>query len=308
MTIAIGMRFDEGYLLAADTLVTVSGHYKMAQSKLRVLRTKSCRAFFAIAGDVEFSNRAIEIIQTYLNQAEPDMPSVVNFLEAAVFDVNDRFRDFGMVLQMLSVITVKDVPPKFVTINGPIVSPAGSINCIGNGEPLARFLINQVYPSQHQSKEMILRVAAYVLYNVKNHVDGCGGSSQFVAVSNDGGWHSPYTDQWTFEDLKELENTFGILDKHIGKLVPSFASYGKSKEFEAAIEEIKSQIIALRSRHIKQIGDNEEAYIQQQMEWYEQQALEDDREQEEYERMVGQQDEQASDAERHLPEEPHSKE
>ena len=50
MTIAIGMRFDEGYLLAADTLVTVSGHYKMGQSKLRVLRTKSCRAFFAIAG------------------------------------------------------------------------------------------------------------------------------------------------------------------------------------------------------------------------------------------------------------------
>lgn len=28
MTIAIGMRFDDGYLLAADTLVTVSGHYK----------------------------------------------------------------------------------------------------------------------------------------------------------------------------------------------------------------------------------------------------------------------------------------
>ena len=233
------------------------------------------------------------------------MPSVVNLLEAGVFDVNDRFRDFGMVLQMLSVITVKDVPPRFVTINGPIVSPAGSMNCIGNGEPLARFLINHVYPAQQKSKDIILRVAAYVLYNVKNHVDGCGGSSQFVAVSNDGGWHSPYTDQWTFENLKELENVFAILDKNIGGLIPSFVSYGKPAEFAAAMDEINTQIIALRARHIKQIGDNEDAYIQQQMEWYEQQALEDEREQAEYEKLVGHQPQ--VNTEKNLSEEPHLK-
>ncbi len=71
MTIAIGMKCVNGYLLSADTLVTVPGYYKMGQTKLHVLDTKSCRAFFAAAGDVDFTRRALEIIQIYLDEAAP---------------------------------------------------------------------------------------------------------------------------------------------------------------------------------------------------------------------------------------------
>jgi 20S proteasome alpha/beta subunit len=282
MTIAIGMKFNDGYLLAADTLVTVTGHYKMAQSKLRRLQTKSCRAFFAIAGDLEFTNRAIEIIDNYLDGAEPNKAHVLSSLEAACFDIHDRFSSYENCLQMLGIVCVKDVPPHFVTINGPIMSPAGTVNCIGSGEPLARFLLSQSYLSSTVTKEVALRTAAYILFNVKKHVDGCGGMSQFVAVSNDGSWHSPYTDEWTFEDLDELEKTFNRLDRHIRTVVPMFVAYDTSAaNFATGMEAMKTKVCELRSAHLNKISDDEQAYYERQEEWYEQQALEDAKQAEE---------------------------
>jgi 20S proteasome alpha/beta subunit len=267
MTIAAGLRYKDGFLLCADTQVTVPGYYKLAQSKIKKLNTKSCRAFFAFAGDLDFTSRALEIIQIYLDKVEPDIAHVKSALDLACFEIHDKFNDYVYdPLQMIGTLSVKNHPTEFVKIAGPLVSPASNYACIGTGEPLAQFLLNGLH-SRTATKEVALRTAAYVLFNVKRHADGCGGMSQFLSVGYDGGWHPPFTDNWTFESLAELEATFAGLDKILGKALPLFIDYGVGEpNFASEMEGIVNRLCDLRKKHLKKIADDEAAYIERSIE------------------------------------------
>ncbi len=265
MTIAAGVRCEDGFLLCADTLVSVSGYYKMGQSKLHFLNTKSCRAFFAAAGDVDFTHRALEVIKLFLDECEPELAKVKEALDNACFQIVDTWGSrVSDPLQMIGVISVKGSMAEFVKIAGYLVSPIkGGFSVIGSGEPLAHFLFSRgQLPTLGRSAA--IRHAAYVLYNVKRTVDGCGGVTQFLFVNKDGGWHRPFENVWSFEFLKELEESFYRLDLQIQKIVPAVINYAML-DFPQVIDGIKQHIVEDRTQHLKKMGDREDAYIEQEI-------------------------------------------
>src|SRR6202043_1246316 len=68
MTIAIGMRFDDGVLLATDTEVT-QGDIKMSRSKIveRSFGSADAKCIFAIAGAVRYAAMAVDEIASKID-------------------------------------------------------------------------------------------------------------------------------------------------------------------------------------------------------------------------------------------------
>lgn len=269
MTIAAGFKCDDGILLTADTLITVPGYYKLAQSKIKRLHTNSCRAFFAIAGDVEFTARGLEIIEGHLNQAEASLEAVKDALEIGCLDLCTRYRSQrDLFLQMIGVISVEGQQTEFVKINGPLVSPAGDYACIGSGEPLANFLITGLF-SPKLPRELAVRLAAYVLFHVKRNVDGCGGATQFVHISQTGAYHYPLHDDGGFEDLTDLEKLFLRVDRHTRGIIPSMLDYRlDDSQFASAIAETSRHVCEIRNSHMATLREREEDYLERQADHY----------------------------------------
>lgn len=276
MTIAIGLRHAEGHLLCADTLVSVPGFYKEGQSKLRTLVTKSCLAYFAIAGDVEFTNRALEVIHLYLDRVEPDILHAKSALDLACFEIHDKWHNYVTdPLQMLGVLAVKGAPPEFVRISGPVVSPAGRLACVGTGEPLAKFLSASVSAVGLNKLEAV-RYAAYVLLNVKRHVDGCGGVSEFLNITEQGGCHFPLQDSWVFELLPELESTFNDVDRQIRSVVRDLVLDSVSDgAFELKMVELAEKLTTIRKTYRDKSEARFEAYLRRQIQEHEQSSEDD---------------------------------
>jgi 20S proteasome alpha/beta subunit len=253
MTLALGLKHREGILLATDTLVSSPGYYKFGQSKIRRLDTKSCTAFFALAGRVDTSNRALEIIEGYLNLSEASPAMVRTALDEACLELEDKYHNTESV-QMLAGIHIPGFPLEFRQILGAVASPAGSFACIGTGEPLAHFL-RSLYPGAKASKGVAVRTAAYILFQAKRHVDGVGGQSQFVDLTTDGFFHDPFSmDGWTYEDLSELEKTLARVDKAHRAIIPKFLDYTiNSEQFETALSEIHTEMCQQRKQHFTEI-------------------------------------------------------
>jgi len=261
MTIAIGLKHSEGILLCADTLVAIPGYYKEGRSKLRTLVTKSCRLYLAIAGDVEFTNRALEVIRHNLDLAAPDPLHIKNALDLACFEIHDKWHDRVIhPLQMIGVIAVRGFPPELIKIDDTIVSPIANVACIGTGESLAKFLLKTIH-TPTLSKQAAVRYAAYVLFNVKGHAEGCGGVSEFLDVNESGGWHFPLQDRWVFEILPEMETTFADLDRQVRSIVGDFVS--EVSGFDAKVHDVAEHIAKTHKAYHDKVGAREIAYLEQ---------------------------------------------
>ena len=276
MTIAMGLRYKDGIILAADTQVTIPGDYKMGQSKLRLLRTNSCVAAFALAGDMEFTERSLEIIEQHLNDARPSLPDVREALDAACLQIKEKYRAVAddpyrpLSLQLVTAIKIKDSEDiDFLKLSGPVVTPGKHYTFIGSGESLAEFLLRNAYQGPKASKESVVRSAAYILFHVKRHVDGCGGISQFLAIDKYGETH-PFADQeFEHEDLGSLEKSFAVMDNWIRNLVPKFVDHSiNDAAFEQEVERIKAGICRWRKGYMAAIKESEQDAWEQQISAY----------------------------------------
>jgi 20S proteasome alpha/beta subunit len=264
MTIAIGVKHDEGFLLCTDTLVTVPGYYKETQSKLRILKTNSCSAYLATAGDVDLTNRALQVVKQYLDTVKSDPEHVRNALDNACFEISDKWENrVADPLQLIGVIAVPGYEPELLKIDGSLVSPVDNIACIGRGEPLAKFLFSPVNVAA-LPKITTVKYAAYVLSNVKRHVDGCGGTSQFLAIDKDGQSSVPLReDDGTFERLIDLEIALFQLDRSTRSVVELFLS--KDHSIESEIHDIAERVVKAHKEYRDKVGARQDKFIEEEL-------------------------------------------
>ncbi len=193
MTIAAGFPCVGGLVLCADTQETISGYVKVNTGKMTSLENHVTNIVFTGAGDTELIEMTIQRMEQalFLN----------NHGSGAAWSIEQILRD-SLVESFNQCVTPyasfpSDQHPNADLLIGVQFSAATSLyrgtgttlrrvcgpEVVGAGVVLAKALTAQFFdPTMSLVQAGI--VALYILHQTKTWVDGCGGNSDILLLSN----------------------------------------------------------------------------------------------------------------------------
>jgi 20S proteasome alpha/beta subunit len=189
MTIAAGYVCDSGIVLCADTQETIPGYTKNQGKKLLTFQCPGINLVFAGAG-----NNATQIDETAYEVAAQiiaDEPKTgLEFRKSLRASLKELFpkehypRAGGAEVDMLMAVKWKGDASLF-RIADCSVAPVTNKVAVGTGVVLALQLLERHYDRTVQIGEAAI-ICTYVLYHVKNWVDGCGGNTEVALIPKAG--------------------------------------------------------------------------------------------------------------------------
>jgi 20S proteasome alpha/beta subunit len=197
VTIIAGFKCNDGVVVCADTQETL-GTSKRNVPKLHFEpcnpvteeedNSSNLAAAFCGAGDGAFIDK---LVTESWNAAENEknLPSACAAIERTI---KDTYREFGQIYQrgdcpeVQLIFGVKmDGKSRLFTAMGPIVNEKFGFDSGGVGHYIADFLGEKMHYAQLTVNQCAI-LAAYILYEAKEHVEGCGGDSQIAVLRNEG--------------------------------------------------------------------------------------------------------------------------
>lgn len=221
----------DGVVLCADTQETVPGYTKTTTEKIAIWEEKNFTIAVTGAGDSEIvealsqliieegrgeytpgnslygmrakhliSDACVEFFNRHLlPYPKPERPFVEHLV--AIQSHHNRY------LLKVSGNIVLDLDPSIST----------GAACIGSGALLASSLIERFYDRFSELDDLVI-VSCYVIFQAKRWVDGCGGNTDLLVL----------TDRLRFglssEDIEHLEELFQEYDDQCGRLLTAIAN------------------------------------------------------------------------------------
>jgi 20S proteasome alpha/beta subunit len=239
MTIVVGLPCNGGVVLGADS-EEGTGIDKTSVQKVANLGGENYRCLIAGAGDGDFIDLAVQRIRSRLSSglSQADMHTA---MQDVVTDIHenqiDRYPEGERLdrgFDLLAATWVKGETAKLVKVSRALSVIQDKPSTIGVGGYLARYILSTLaFPSPGIAAA--LRLAVYLLDQVKKHAAHCGGSSQVVYLADTGiseelapltlfqqefnassvmgmgaKWLFYLTDPWTFQWNQELAATTGV--------------------------------------------------------------------------------------------------
>ena len=189
MTIAAGFFCSDGSVLSTDTLMTASPS-KIHQSKLVHFEFPGGKIGFAYAGNVAAALSAINKVKKRLTSRKRSNPfdEVERTLEREykrqVLNHPDHKEDPDLDYWFLFALWLPKDRVRLYGTSGISIYPIDSWDAIGIGADLMRFIMQQGNP--HGTASQAIALSSYALSSIKDCVDGCGGMSLHLVVSNEG--------------------------------------------------------------------------------------------------------------------------
>ena len=199
MTIIAGFKCRGGIVICADTQETVE-HAKRHVPKLRF--EPSPNAFYG-----RLNNEAEELAVAFCGAGSGPLIDKLadeawkaakgaSSLDEACFNIEDnikrQYKELGQIYQpgycpeVQLIFGVKmQRKSRLFTAYGPIVNEKHGCDSGGVGHYMADFLVRRMY-RQHLNIHQCVILAAYILFQAKEHVDGCGGDSHIAVLREDG--------------------------------------------------------------------------------------------------------------------------
>jgi hypothetical protein len=140
---------------------------------------------------------------------------------------------------------------KLFSASGPIVNEAERYKSGGIGYYLADFLHARV-ASEYLSLQQYAILAAYILHQAKEHVEGCGGTSHVAVLRHTGESglvHDSRIDSWT----KLLES----IDARVGRLLIAAADLTNEEEISRELNSLKLALPYARRQANEEIEGND---------------------------------------------------
>jgi 20S proteasome alpha/beta subunit len=227
VTIIAGFRCKDGIVVCADTQET-TGAAKRDVPKLRFeargLATDEPLAI-AICGS-GYGPLIDKLVDEAWTTVQP-LSEMNEVCEAIETTIKKLYQEYGRIYQrghcpaaelIYGVQTAEEL--KLFSANGPIINERPEYYSSGQGYYLADFIASRMYVPYLSLHQCVI-LAAYVLFQAKEHVDGCGGDSHIAILRNDG--MSGVIDvQRTDYLTKMLESA----DPYVGSLLLSVADLG----------------------------------------------------------------------------------
>lgn len=204
LTIAAGFRFAKGIVLCADTQFTAPGLTKTSGTKIfrREFQfadgVASQIAFTFSGAPSDYALMAIDWMWVAVGNISPDAWTAAN-LKAELGKVIEEFyaRHMyphphyggvgGPALELIVAFRSHITGVLTLLRTNETVLVEMTEHCsIGNGTLLSDYLIPTLYRHGNMSLNDVAIIAAHVLYQTKQYVDGCGGGSEFLVLHADG--------------------------------------------------------------------------------------------------------------------------
>ena len=229
MTIIAGFKCQEGVVLCADTQETVGDISKRNVPKLRFEPSGTLNNLQAglIGSDlaVAFCGATTNgpFMDEIMDSAWKNVQTATSFEEACESiktSIKRSYKEFGEIYQpgycpeaeLIYGVKMQGQSRLFDAL-GPAVNEKSGYASGGIGSYLADFLVSRMYES-HLSIRQCVIIAAYVLFQTKEHVNGCGGDSHIAILRNK---ESSGTLHWKRVEI--LTNLLEQADKDLGKVL-----------------------------------------------------------------------------------------
>lgn len=206
MTIIAGFHCIDGIVICADTLEGLGDYLKGDKAKIEVRpywpsweMDRRCCAIFAGAGNGDF----IDYLVDKLWSAMEGESTIDGMVKAAENELISQYQKFVPIYpsgmpeaEFLIGLWAKveetegvPLPPgealEIVRIRGPIINRGISLDAIGFGWVIAKYIASRLlWPKT--SFDMAIPIALYMIDEAKEHVRECGGDTNVVTVDNYG--------------------------------------------------------------------------------------------------------------------------
>jgi 20S proteasome alpha/beta subunit len=251
VTIIAGFKCYGGVVLCADTQETIGDISKRNVPKLRFEpRDADAGSEIAVAFCGATTNGPF--MDEIVDRAWEDVQAATALDEACAEinkSIKKSYKDFGHIYQPGFCPTAELIygikmsgGSKMFHAYGPAINEKTDYASGGIGCYLADFLVNRMRGMGLSLRQCII-LAAYVLFQAKEYVDGCGGDSQIAVLRDDG--TSGLVD-WGHVDV--LNKLIQQSDSEISKLVMHYADFDLSNdEFLKKGNEELGLLMSLRS-------------------------------------------------------------
>ena len=196
MTIAIGLWTNDGVLLCADTQQSIGGGIKTYDGKVHThlfSDGKRYKLAFGIAGagDLDYITTASAKLMENFPECK-NSKEVKTILEERWLEFFNKHispwahfpKDDRPYVELLISVSGTNIHPALYHCVGTAFHSCSKL-AIGSGILLADEMI-QRYTFGNYKLEQIAILATYIMARVKHGVDGCGGSTHFVAMRKGG--------------------------------------------------------------------------------------------------------------------------
>ncbi len=256
MTIIAGFKGHDGIVLCADTQETI-GISKRKISKLRVepsINQSELGVAFCGAGDNgPFIDKTVDLAWKQAQSAT----SLDTACEEIERSIKKTYREFGRIYQsgacpeaeLIYGVKMQGMSKLFHAY-GPIINSAVYYSA-GVGQYLADFLAFRMFKDYLDVRQLQI-IAAYILFQAKEHVDGCGGDSE-IAILRDRGL-SGRVDASRIDKISEV---ISFTDTDLAQALLLCADFGMSnREFRKNIKNMTQMLGIARNSAIAEIRQN----------------------------------------------------
>jgi 20S proteasome alpha/beta subunit len=203
VTVIIGIICDDAVVMASDTQTTIGTLKRSNTNKLQPVRFKNGHALIGEAGHAHLSGNAVqhmqllgplaEIVdeQTVQKTAEDAMQRTRETLRRQNFmcsgdDLNAMLRGPGQDCHWLVSHFYKGQPQMFkLHLSTATSFPVkGRFACVGTGSELSSYLLERLLWPTITPVEAAT-IAAYVIEQTKNHIEGCGGKTNIAVITEE---------------------------------------------------------------------------------------------------------------------------
>jgi hypothetical protein len=251
VTIIAGFRCPQGIVLCADTLETIEGRPgKRNVPKLRFEpfgvphMGDGLAAAFCGAGNGPFIDKLVE-------NAWEDVQTATNLDEACALieeSIKGTYKIFGQIYQpgylpssdLLYGVKMYGSSRLFFA-HGPLVNRKDTYETAGAGYDMAEFLAGRMYHENLTLRQCVI-LAAYILFQAKEHVDGCGGDSHIAILRNEGTSGKVESNR-----IDVITDLLRFADKQIGHLLIDAANLSSNKtHFQLSAKLLSDSLTELR--------------------------------------------------------------
>jgi hypothetical protein len=253
LTIAAGFPCKDGLVICADTQETIPGYVKTDTEKMRVIQSPLFNMVFAGAGDSDLIEMTVQEMDIALTRdkvsAEWDIRKTLKTVLLDVFH-NHILPDPDILPEdrpELLIALQYDAATLLYKTKGTKFRQLYSAECVGRGVILAKSLTAQLFDSGMPLSQGSL-VALYVLRQTKRWVDGCGGNSDVLLLSD----RNRAIERISTADVTTLESHFDEFNGCIYPLLIATADrLASDAEFKEVMRQFGIQMLGLRGKFME---------------------------------------------------------
>jgi 20S proteasome alpha/beta subunit len=265
VTIIAGFKSYEGVVLCADSQETLESS-KRNVPKIRFEPSDS--QFGAVQESVDDLGVAFcgagdgAFIDKLASNAWEKACTATSIDEACSLiekSIKATYKEFGEIFQTGSCPEVQLIygvkmhhESRLFSAIGPIVNEKQGYDCGGTGHYMASFLASRMY-GDHLPVHQCVILAAYILFQAKEHVEGCGGESQVVVLRKHA---SSGAIDW--KRLEVITKLLSLHDENISNLLLKSANLNISDEqLSSELKNTTTIINAMRESQREELENHE---------------------------------------------------